>query len=259
MRHADEGKPRPAGASGSQSSQEDALSVALAGLISAAPSAVEHSIICLLDLANEFPARETRVALPATSDGIVEDAVDDSVEFKVLDALRSVLDSHIVLCDDAATSKTSATILRRVLMENSDRLRVSKPIAVRLAASRCIGISTRVLLKDACDLFVNRLRVAQRTEDGAREFVPVQFAVRWFEFGVATEMRAAVLVGYLKDLAKATADLARGVLRRAVCLSLGAICERVIRARTGTAAEVWPKFARSEFAKTQFWPAYAGA
>ena len=213
----------------------DPLTTTLKALVESAPYCLDGAVSCLLDMSNEFAAKETRAVLPASGDGIIEDAVDDSIEYKLLESLRCILDASTPLSDDPASTKLPLTVWRRALTDSTDRLRITRPIAVRLIASRCIGVLTRVLLREACDMFLTRLRIATRSPDGSREFVPAQLTVRYFSFGVDTATRGSVLL-YLRELVKSSNDIERGVLhscRLSVCQQSGSrLCATARRART---------------------------
>jgi hypothetical protein len=55
------------------------------------------------------------------------------------------------------------------------------------------------------------------------------------------------------------ANTARGVLRRAVCLSLERVLQGVMAPTTAAGTADWARFGSSPLATSQFWPAYAGA
>jgi hypothetical protein len=174
------------------------LEVSLHALSSAAPAALEQSVNVILDLAKEFPAKEIRGNLPATSDLIVEDAIDDSVEHQLFMTLLSILDAASDWVDDPAESKVPVVTWRRTLSECLARLRFTRPDAVQLAAAKCLAPLTRVLLREACDIVIARLQAALKTADATREFVPMQLAVRFFSFGVGSPGRSAVTASYLQ-------------------------------------------------------------
>eukprot|EP00698_Gefionella_okellyi_P001309 TRINITY_DN1124_c0_g1_i1.p1 TRINITY_DN1124_c0_g1~~TRINITY_DN1124_c0_g1_i1.p1 ORF type:complete len:2131 (+),score=596.94 TRINITY_DN1124_c0_g1_i1:296-6394(+) len=181
-----------------------------------------------------------------------EEVVDSSVEFALLDALRRVLQSAI-----GETSETVdgayADLFRRALAECFARLRINRPSAVRHAAAQCVGVLTRVLLRDACDLFIAKL-VSCRSGDAVREYVPVQRAVRHFKFGINSPTRIAATARYIGSLATHGKSVDRGVLRQEVCMSVIAILQG-LASQTPLSNQQWVTFAKST-ESADFWHSF---
>lgn len=225
--------------------------------------------VCSVDLATGHGSRSAAVPLnkkqlPQKADGpeTVSQRRDDSPTFFLLDMLRKVLaaahESHEHQGGGGASPLRS--VPETVLAFCFRKLGLAHPVAVRRAATLCVGLLSSAQLSAAVDLFLCGMGPGRLTSDREeREWVPYQRAAEHLDLSTHSAEQAAATLRYLAAVAAAMERVGRGVLRSEICSSLAAALSRLIEPADAQRKAEWASFCAGDGAAAKWWRAYAAA
>jgi hypothetical protein len=163
---------------------------------------------------------------PSTQDkkaSIDELRRDNSVEFFVFDTLYLVLKSLLDRYADKPDELYAGLMLvpSALIRFSCDHLHHTKPIAVRHAASQCLGMLSKhpSFLQTVTQILSSKLSGISKSEH-YREFSSFQPVVGYLQFDLVLDSHIEGTAHYLTDLSMNMKKVMRGVLRREMCDSL---------------------------------------
>ena len=214
--------------------------------------------VALVSLAARLHTQSAATApMPRKADGpeTVAEHRDDSPHFFLYDSLRKVLAAAAELEPSSAPLRC---VPESVLSSCFGRLGLGHPVAVRHAASLCVGLLSTAQLSAAVDHFLAGLAKLS-TDREQREWVPYQRAVGMLELSTHSAEQAASTLRYLEALAAAMPGTDRGVLRAEICSSLASALDRLVDPADARRKGEWSDFCAGEGGAALFWAAYASA
>lgn len=229
---------------------------------------------------NTSPSKRKRTqshaaALPHQLDrkSNIEERQDTSLTKFILDTMHKVFASMMKI-DGFTTNRSEyeleadstsssadpqmlkAISLQRVVPFCCSQLHHTQNVAIRTAASECLGVLTNWFLEPVVDIFIRGLEDID--DSNMREYATIQAAVSNLEFGVETPTQAAKTIEYLQSLHECMKSFDRGVLRKEVCESLKAIFCKVLKHTNMSEAKqaAWDRFYCSGERSHEFFDVY---
>lgn len=200
----------------------------------------------------------------------IDQQSDESLTFFVLDTLHKVFSSIMKTdgifkkqtefeVDISVDSPANPSLLRTVPTNVIDfcfkHLNHNQSVAVRLASGKCLGVLSHCFLEYTVNLFLKMHENLKKDED-EREYTTYQQAVKYLQFGIATEEQYDHTLGYLQSLIKLMKKIDRGVLRGAICETLTIMFSGIMSSSDASRQSAWKEFSVDSTRNTSFYDCY---
>ncbi|PRP78803.1 hypothetical protein PROFUN_00976 [Planoprotostelium fungivorum] len=177
----------------------------------------------LIEVGNRFAfvTREARKLAPPKSKEIVQIPEDEQQP-----ALAYLMDIfRTVVTQNAAVIAADNSIFGRCVGFCIDKIAFYFPAAVRQEAATCLGLLSTLNLEPIVNQFTEKMKVANKTDESAREYVTYQNASKHLALGIGHPKQEEATANYFKAVATLAEKCQRSVLQREICTSISHLME----------------------------------
>eukprot|EP01117_Protostelium_nocturnum_P005277 TRINITY_DN1925_c0_g1_i2.p1 TRINITY_DN1925_c0_g1~~TRINITY_DN1925_c0_g1_i2.p1 ORF type:complete len:2091 (+),score=477.46 TRINITY_DN1925_c0_g1_i2:1718-7990(+) len=177
----------------------------------------------LIDVGIRFAAqpKDLKKVLPPKSSDAKE--IVDTKKYPVLAYLLETIYSVIEL--NQLFLKKDERLFQKTLQFCFDRLVFYSPPAVREEASKCLTLLSSLNLPKVVHQFTEKMKLCNKNDDTAREWVTYQHAASFLNFGVGTIDQENATVTFFQTVTSVAEKVQRGVLRQEICSSMSQVME----------------------------------